>query len=347
MAKNRQWHLTSRPSGELNASNFELRESAIPEPGNNQFLIRTIYLSLDPTHRLWAREKASYMPSVKLGDVMRGFTMGVVEKSNHPGYPVGAIVTGVFGWEDYSLSDGSGIVARVDMDPRLPLTARFGLFEHIGLAAYFGILDILHPKPGETMVVSGAAGAVGSIAVQIGKIMGCRVVALAGSDEKCAWLKEELGADAAVNYKQGSLKASLRGACPKGVDTFFDNVGGECFEAVLDLINMKARIAMCGAISQYGNDEKPYAPPNIYNLLNKRAKLEGFIVLDYAADQRWWAKAHDDMTQWHLQGRMKYRIETVDGLENAPKAVTKLFHGTNTGKLLIKVSDEPPARARP
>lgn len=346
MTKNRRWYLTSRPTGDLSPDNFELRESAVPEPGKNEFLIRTIYLSLDPTHRLWAREKASYMPSVKLGEVMRGFTMGVVEKSHHPAYPVGTIVTGVFGWEDYSISDGTGIVASVDMDPRLPLTARFGLFEHIGLAAYFGILDVLHPKPGETMVVSGAAGAVGSIAVQIGKIMGCRVVAIAGSDDKCAWLKNDLGADAAVNYRKGTLKQALRDACPNGVDTFFDNVGGECLEAVLDLINMKARIAMCGAISQYGNDEKPYAPANIYNLLNKRAKLEGFIVLDYAADQRWWAKAHDDMTQWHLQGRMKYRIETVAGLENAARAVTKLFQGTNTGKLLVKVSDEPSSISR-
>lgn len=341
MISNRQWILTSRPTGELAAGNFELRESAVPEPGGNEFLIHTIYLSLDPTHRLWTRERDSYMPSVKLGEVMRGFTLGVVTKSCHPTYPVGAIVTGVFGWEDYSISNGGGIVTRVEMDPRLPLTARFGLFEHIGLAAYFGILDILHPKIGETMVVSGAAGAVGSIAVQIGKIMGCRVVAIAGSDEKCAWLKNELGADAAVNYKTGSLKDSLRAACPDGVDTFFDNVGGAILEAVLDLINMKARIAMCGAISQYGHDDKPYAPPNIYNLLNKRAKMEGFIVLDYAADQRWWAKAHEDMTQWHLQGRMKYRIDTVDGLENAPNAVTKLFNGSNAGKLLVKVSEEP------
>lgn len=341
MNVNRRWVLATRPKGDLGPDNFVLRESAVPEPGVNEFRIRTVYLSLDPTHRLWAREAASYMPSVRLGDVMRGFTMGVVEKSNHPDFAEHQIVTGVFGWEDYSISDGSGIVAAMDMDPRLPLTARFGLFEHIGLAAYFGILDLLHPKLGETLVVSGAAGAVGSVAVQIGKIMGCRVVGIAGSEEKCAWLKNDLGADAVVNYREGGLKDTLRAACPNGVDMFFDNVGGETLEAALDLINMKARIAMCGAISQYGNDEKPYAPANIYNLLNKRAKLEGFIVLDYAADKRWWAKAHDDMTQWYLQGRMKYRLDVVDGLENAPKAVTQLFDGSNTGKLLVKVAAEP------
>jgi len=338
---NRSWHLVSRPHGDLSPQNFELRESPVPQPGKNQFRIRTLYLSLDPTHRLWTREKASYMPSVKLGEIMRGFTMGVVEASNHPGFPTGAIVTGVLGWEAYSISDGSGFVNLVEMDPRLPLTARFGLFEHIGLTSYFGILDLLHPKMGETMVVSGAAGAVGSIAVQIGKIMGCRVVGIAGSDDKCRWLMDELGADAAINYKHASWRAELAAACPAGVDTFFDNVGGDCLEAVLELINMKARIAMCGAISQYGKDEKMYGPPNIYNLLNKRARIEGFIVLDYAADKRWWAKAHDDMTQWYLQGRMKYKLDVVDGLENAAKAVTKLFNGTNTGKLLVKVAEEP------
>lgn len=341
---NRRWHLTSRPQGDLRPCNFELRETPLPEPGAGQFRIRTVYLSLDPTHRIWAREKASYMPSVQVGEVMRGFTLGVVDRSNHPDFPKGAIVSGVFGWEDYSISDGSGIVSRVEMDPRLPLAARFGLFEHIGLTAYFGILDLLHPRPGETMVVSGAAGAVGSIAVQIGKIMGARVVAIAGSEAKCAWLRDELGADAVINYRSAPLKESLPAACPRGVDSFFDNVGGECLEAVLDLINLKARIAMCGAISQYGNDERPYAPPNIYNLLMKRARLEGFIVLDYAADQRWWAKAHEDITQWHLQGRLKYRLDVVDGLQHAAQAVTRLFNGSNTGKLLVRVSDEP-ARA--
>jgi hypothetical protein len=338
---NRRVILERRPEGSLKASDFSVKESPIPQPKDGEVLIRTIYLSLDPTHRLWAREQASYMPSVKLGDAMRGFTMGVVEKSKNPAFPVGSIVTGVHGWEEYSISDGNTLLTVVKMDPRLPLTARFGLFEHIGLTAYFGILDLLRPRPGETMVVSGAAGAVGSIAVQIGKIMRCRVVAIAGTDEKCKWLTEELGADAAINYKKGPLKESLKAACPQGVDTFFDNVGGETLEAVLDLINMNARIAMCGAISQYGNDEKPYAPPNIYNLLMKRARMEGFIVLDYAADARWWAHAHDEMTTWHLQGRLKYRLDVVDGLDKAPHAVTKLFDGSNQGKLLVKVSEEP------
>jgi NADPH-dependent curcumin reductase CurA len=345
---NRSWHLKSRPVGSLKASDFELRDSPVPQPKPGELLIRTVYLSLDPTHRLWTREKASYMPSVKLGGVMRGFILGVVEQSHNADYPAGCIVTAVLGWSLYNISDGGAdgsLIAKVEMDPRLPLIARFGLFEHIGLTSYFGVLDLLRPRPRETLVVSGAAGAVGSLAVQIGKIYaGCRVVGVAGTDDKCRWLTEELGADAAVNYRKGPLAESLRAACPDGIDTFFDNVGGECLEAVLDQINMNARIAMCGAISQYGNDDKPYGPSNIYNLLMKRARIEGFIVLDYAADKRWWAKAHDDITNWHLQGRLKYRVDVVKGIDNAAGAVTKLFEGTNTGKLVVQLSEEPARR---
>lgn len=339
--RNQSWHLVKRPEGDLTPDNFELRESEIPQIKDGEFLVRTIYLSLDPTFRLWTREKESYMPSVALGDVMRGFTMGVVEKSLHADFPEDAIVTGVFGWEKYSVSDGSGIVTLVDMDPRLPLSSRFTLFEHIGLTAYFGILDILQPRYGATMVVSGAAGAVGSMAVQIGKIMGCRVVGIAGTDEKCDWLTEELGADAAVNYRHPAFEDELDVACPTGIDTFFDNVGGEILNAVLARINMKARIAISGGISQYSGDDKQPGPSNILSLLYKRARMEGFIVLDYAADQRWWAKAEQDMTTWYLQGRLKYKLDIFESFEAAPNAVCKLFDGSNTGKLLVKVSDEP------
>lgn len=343
-ARNRTWHLASRPHGDIRPENFEMRVTPRPEPGANQFRVRVLYVSLDPGQRLWVREKASYMPSLPVGGPMLSFAMGVVEASRHEGFPDGTIVAGVFGWQDYALADGSGTVRTVISDPRLPLLARFGMLEHIGLTAYFGTLDLLRPRPGETMVVSGAAGAVGSIAVQIGKIMGCRVVGIAGSDEKCAWLRDELGADAAVNYRAGPLAEQLRRACPDGIDSFFDNVGGECLEAVLDLINMKARIAMCGAVSQYGADDKPYGPPNIYNLLMKRARMEGFIVLDYAADKRWWAIAEEQLIQWHVQGRLKFRLDIVDGLEQAPTAMTRLFNGTNAGKLLVRVSDDPSNR---
>lgn len=339
-ARNRAWHLASRPHGDIRVENFAMQASPRPEPATGEFRVRLLYISLDPGQRLWVREKASYTPSLPVGAPMVSFAMGVVEASRHPGFADGAIVAGVFGWQDYAISDGEG-VRIVAADPRLPLLARFGLLEHIGLTAYFGTLDLLRPRPGETMVVSGAAGAVGSIALQIGKIMGCRVVGIAGSDEKCAWLRDELGADAAVNYRHRPLPESLAEACPGGIDTFFDNVGGECLEAVLDLINMKARIAMCGAVSQYGADDRPYAPANIYNLLMKRARMEGFIVLDYAADRRWWAIAEEQLVQWHLQGRLKYRLDVVDGLEQTPRAMTRLFDGSNAGKLLVRVSAEP------
>lgn len=337
---NKQWRLATRPEGDIKASDFALTEVDVPTLGDKEFLIRNIYLSLDPTHRLWTREEDSYMPSVKINDVMRGFTLGVIEKSNNENYPVGSIVTGVVGWEEYSIANDSSLVSVVNMDKRLPLTARFGLMEHIGLTAYFGILDILKAKHGETLVVSGAAGAVGSIAVQIGKIMGCRVIAIAGSEEKCQWLKNDLGADETINYRTADVSTALSEICPEGVDMFFDNVGGKMLEAVLNHINMNARIAMCGAISTYADDEKPYSPSNIYNLLHKRAKIEGFIVLDYAQDQRWWKRAEDEMTQWYLQGRMNYRLDIIDGFENAPEALMKLFVGSNKGKLLIKISDE-------
>ena len=254
--KNKQWRLISRPEGDIKPENFQLVEEEVKALKDGEFLIKNIYLSLDPTHRLWTREKESYLPSVQLGDVMRGFTMGVVEASKNSEFPEGQLVTGVLGWEEYSISDGTGMIAKADMDKRLPLTARFGLMEHIGLTAYFGIMDILKPKAGEVLVVSGAAGAVGSIAVQIGKIMGCYVVGIAGSDEKCAWLRDDLGIDEVINYRTTDLSSGLEKACPNGVDMFFDNVGGKTLEAVLDLINMNARIAMCGAISVYGEDER-------------------------------------------------------------------------------------------
>jgi NADPH-dependent curcumin reductase CurA len=340
---NQRWYLHKRPIRDLTEHDFALREERIPEPNEGEVLIRNIYLSLDPTLRLWAREHESYMPSVALGEVMRGFALGIVEKSRNEAVAEGGIVTGIFGWETYSISNcqGADLLQVVDMDRRIPLNAGLALFHHIGLTAYFGVLDVLAAKPGETLVVSAGAGAVGSIAVQIGKIVGCRVIAIAGTDEKCQWLTDELGADAAINYKTQSLPDALSEACPDGVDCFFDNVGGPILEAVLGLINMNARIALCGAISQYGTDDKAPGPHNFGNLLWKRARAEGFIVSDYAADKEAWAKAYQDISRWHLDGKLSYRVHTIDGLANAARAVTKLFNGTNKGKLLVRVSDEP------
>jgi NADPH-dependent curcumin reductase len=212
-----------------------------------------------------------------------------------------------------------------------------GLFGFIGMTAYFGLLDIGKPKAGETLVVSGAAGAVGSLVGQIGKIKGCRVVGIAGSEEKCRWLKDELGFDAAINYKTESVLKSLQQHCPKGIDVYFENVGGEILDAVLSLINLRARIVLCGLISQYNATEPVPGPYNFINIVTQRARLEGFIILDYFDRAQ---EALADLGQWYAQGKIKYRVDAIDGLENAPRAINKLFDGTNQGKLIIKVSEE-------
>jgi NADPH-dependent curcumin reductase len=340
---NRRWILRRRPNGELRSEHLDLTTEPIGEINSGQVLVRTVYTSLDPAHRLYAREKDSYIPSVPLGGVMRSFNMGVVEESQNADFATGDIVTGVFGWEDYSVSagDGSDYMSVVDMDPRLPLAARFALFEHIGLAAYFGLVKIIDPRPGDTLVVSAAAGAVGSMAVQIGKILGCRVIGIAGSDAKCALVRDEFGADVAINYRTADLTSALRAAAPDGVNGFIDGVGGEILEAVLEVLAMNARIAMAGFISQYENDAQPYGPGNIYNLINQRARIEGYSAPDFASDSHAWAKAHRDITDWYFQGRIKYRLDVDQGLENAPQSLRKLFSGKNEGKLLIQVSEEP------
>ena len=338
--QNRQWILVRRPEGAFNAADFELRQSPVRALADGEVLIRTIYLSLDPASRIWVRGEETYVPPINVGDVMRGVSIGRVEETRNPKYPAGTLLSGLTGWEDYTISNGAGLSV-VEMPEGVPLIARFALYEHIGMPAHIGLTEIGQLKPGETVVVSAAAGAVGSLAVQIAKNLGAgRVVGIAGSDEKCRTLEQELGADATVNYKKGNLQAALAKACPNGVDVFFDNVGGETLEAVLDLINMNARIVMCGAISSYDLDCDQPGPRNLAKAIFKRARLEGFICFDYAGNKPVWDRAHADITKWFREGRLKYRLDVVDGLESAPEAVVKLSSGQNTGKLLVKVSDE-------
>jgi NADPH-dependent curcumin reductase CurA len=333
---NRQWRLAARPSGLVKESDFEWREEPLAPTGEGQVLVRTIYLSLDPTNRIWMNEADSYLPALGLGEVMRGGGMGIVEESRNPKFAPGDIVQGLIGWRQYFLSDGSGL-SKLPGNTGLPLTAFFGLLGHIGLTAYFGLLEIGKPKAGEAIVVSTAAGAVGSLTVQIGKIKECRVVGIAGSDAKCRWIREELGCDAAINYKTENVLESLRKHCPKGIDVYFDNVGGETLEAALELINFGARIPMCGAISMYNAAEPPNGPRNLANLIMKSARMEGFIVTNFMHRA---VEAVQDLAKWHMQGKLKYKVDVVDGLENAPRALGKLFDGSNTGKLLVKVSPE-------
>lgn len=329
---NRQWRLAARPVGMIKETDFQFTTEPVPEIKDGQVLVRNQYLSLDPTNRGWAAAD-TYLPAVKIGDVMRGGTIGVVEQSRNERFPQGTLVQGLLGWQDYAVSEGAGLTILPD-NPAIPPTAFMGLFGHIGLTAYFGLLDVGEPKAGETLVVSAAAGAVGSLVGQIGKIIGCRVVGIAGSDEKCRWITEELGFDAAINYKTEPVLESLKKHCPKGIDIYFDNVGGKILDAALALINLGARVVICGLISQYNATEPVPGPYNFTNILIRRARVEGFIVMDYMPRAQ---EAVAALSKWLAEGKIKYRVEIIEGLENAPQGLTKLFDGSNSGKLIVKV----------
>lgn len=330
---NHQWRLAARPVGNIKESDFQWAEEPVPELKDGQILIRNLFLSLDPANRGWVREEGSYMAPISLGSVMLGGAVGVVEESRNPNFQAGENAQGLLGWQEYAISDGAGL-NKLPNNPAIPLTAYLGLFGHIGLTAYFGLLDITNPKPGETLVVSAAAGAVGSIVGQIGKIKGCRVVGIAGSDEKCKWIVDELGFDTAINYKKENIREGLKRTCPNGIDIYFENVGGETLDAVLAMINLGARISVCGMISQYNATAPVPGPYNLINILTKRAKMQGFIVTDYMP------RAHEaipELIKWYMEGKLKYRVDVVEGLREAPRALNKLFDGSNQGKLIIKV----------
>ena len=330
---NRQWRLAARPAGLIKESDFEWREEPVPTPGEGELIVHNLYLSLDPTYRGWMNETATYIRPVAIGEVMRGITIGVVEQSRRAQIPEGSLVQGLLGWQDYALTDGTGLTILPD-EPYIPLTAHLGLFGIIGPTAYFGLLDIGKPQAGETLVVSTAAGAVGSLVGQIGKIKGCRVVGITGSDEKCRWIKDELGFDAAINYRTESVLASLKQHCPDGIDIHFENVGGEILDAALSLINLRARIVLCGLIAQYNATQPVPGPYYFANILRKRARIEGFIVFDYMHRAQ---EANHELSKWYAEGKLRYRVDVVEGLENAPHAINKLFDGSNMGKLVVKV----------
>jgi hypothetical protein len=336
MRINKRWLLVARPTGRLGLSNFQWAEAQVPALGDGQVLVRTIYLSLDPTNRGWTNERATYLPAIPLGEVMRGFGLGVVEESRHPRFRPGQLAMGMTNWQTYLVSDGRGLTP-FEPSPGLPLDAYLGLLGHIGATAYFGLIDVGQPKAGETLVVSAAAGAVGSLVGQIGKILGCRVIGIAGGPEKCRWLVNDLGFDAAVDYKREPVQPRLRVLCKPGIDVHFENVGGDILDAALANLNERARIVICGLIAQYNEAVPPPGPRYLGNLLVKRARMEGFIITDYAAR---FPEAFARLIEWHTAGRLKYRVDVVDGLEHAPEALNRLFEGTNTGKLLVRVSGE-------
>lgn len=338
---NRRFILRERPSGDFDPKVLQRVVEPAPVPGPGQALVRNLYLSLDPTNRIWMGEGDSYLPPVPLGEVMRGGGVGVVVESNTARYPVGAKVGGLFGWQDYALvsDSGEGMAQVIPGWLPVPLTATMGVLGVTGMTAYFGLLDIGKPKRGETVVVSAAAGAVGSIVGQLARIHGARAVGIAGSKDKCEWLTRELGFDAAINRRDPDWRQQLKAACPNGVDVNFENAGGEIMEAVIDLMNLHGRVVLCGMISQYGKtDRANLGPSNFVDFLFKRIKLQGFIILDYVPR---FALAQLRMMWWIKRGRIKDRSTVVKGFDNAPQALTQLFNGDNTGKLFVEF-DEPP-----
>jgi NADPH-dependent curcumin reductase CurA len=328
---NKQVRLAARPAGLPKDTDWAFDESPIPVPGEGQVLVKLSHISLDPAMRAWMNEGATYVEDVKVGEVMRAGAVGHVVKSNAPELAEGDAVQGVLGVQEYAVANAKELVK---VDPSLaPIQRYLGVLGWPGMTAYFGLLDIGRPKEGDTVVISGAAGAVGSVAGQIAKIKGCRVIGIAGGPEKCDYLVDELGFDGAIDYKSENIRDRLKELCPKRVDIYFDNVGGEILDAVLSKIAMKARIVISGAISQY-NNPRFRGPNNYMALLTYRARMEGFVVFDYTRE---YPKAAAEIAGWMAEGKIKTREHIVKGIENFPSAFLRLFSGEKLGKLALEV----------
>ena len=329
---NRQILLKSRPEGAPTLGNFELTEGPVPAPGDGEVLMCTRYLSLDPYMRGRMSAAKSYAKPVGVGEPMVGGTVGEIVASRHPKFAVGDIVMGYGGWQDYALSNGAGLRK---LDPAAaPVSTALGVLGMPGLTAYAGLAEIGQPKAGETVVVAAASGAVGSVVGQIARIKGCRAVGIAGGPDKCRFVVDELGFDACIDHRAPDLARQLEAACPQGIDVYFENVGGAVQQAVWPLLNDFARIPVCGLIAQY-NLTTPMPGPDMFSVLRKRLTLRGFIVWDFAARQ---ADFLREASEWVRSGKLKYREDVVEGLENAPAAFLGMLAGKNFGKMLVKVS---------
>jgi NADPH-dependent curcumin reductase len=326
--------LTSRPQGLVGEGNLRLDDSApVPEPGEGEALVATRYLSIDPTIRTWMDDAPGYLPPIGIGEVVRSGGVGEVVASRSDRYQEGDLVFGMLGWQEYTVAD-AGDSSLTVLPPGLDPTVAIGVLGVTGMTAYFGLFDVGRPNPGDTVVVSGAAGATGSVVGQLARIEGAgTVVGIAGSAEKCAWLTDELGFDHAINYRDDDVGKRLRATCPNGIDVYFDNVGGEILDACLAQLAMKARVVLCGAISQY-NEDRPSGPRNYLSLIVKRARMEGFLILDYL-DR--FPEAQMRMAGWVMEGRIQHREHVVDGLEHAGDALNLLFSGGNTGKVIVRL----------
>ena len=331
MSTNMQVLLASRPTGWVTEANFRIVETPVPKPGEGQILVRNHFLSLDPYMRGRMNDTKSYAAKQELNEVMVGGTVGEVIESNHAKFKAGDTVRGMYGWQQYGCSDGAG-VQKIDAS-RVPMSAFLGVLGMPGVTAWVGLLDICAPKAGETVVVSAASGAVGSVVGQLAKLKGCRAVGIAGGKAKCDYVIGELGFDACVDYKAGRLREDLKAAVPGGVDCYFENVGGEILDAVLARMNAFSRIAVCGLISQY-NATEPYGVKTFQSILTNRIKMQGFIVSDRL---ELWGKALPELIGWVASGKIKYRESVAQGLENGPRAFIGLLKGENFGKQLVKL----------
>jgi NADPH-dependent curcumin reductase len=335
---NRQWRLANRPKGMVQEADFAYHEATVPKPQEGQFLVRNLYIAFEPAMRGWMMDRQSYIAPIQIGDVMRAVCVGQVVASRHPDFQPGDFVRGTFGWQDYMATSGDGMLPATKLAPGMPLTMPLSVLGITGLTAYFGLLDIGRPQAGDTVVVSGAAGATGSIVGQLAKIHGCRVIGIAGGPEKCAWLTGEAGFDATIDYKAEDVQRRLRELCPAGINIFFDNVGGDILDAALAVLAMKARIVLCGGISRYNEDTVPPGPKNYFNLVLQRGRMEGFIVLDFASR---FAEAERALARWVTAGSLTYKEDIQEGFANAPHTFLRLFAGKNFGKQLLKIADPP------
>lgn len=339
-SKHRRIALAARPQGAPKDSDFNLIEDALPSPGSGELMLKTIYLSLDPYMRGRMNAVKSYSPYVEIGETMVGGTVSEVVSSDVEKFSSGDLVFGYTGWQSHAISDGKGL-RKLDPDAA-PISTALGILGMPGHTAYVGLLDIGRPQPGETVVVSAASGAVGSTVGQIARIKECRIVGVAGAAEKCRYAVDELGFDACVSHHDAELPARLSEACPQGIDVYYDNVGGKVFSAAFELLNVAARVPICGLISHYNDTAPPPGPDSLAKImrgvLTRRLMIQGFIIFDH---QHRWKSFHDDMAAWIRDGRVKYREDFVDGLENAPAAFQGLLQGRNFGKLVVRVGNDP------
>ena len=337
MNTNRQWLLAKRPHGMVGVDNFEYAEAPIPQPGANEVLVRNLYLSFDPTQRGWMEDRPSYLPPVQLGEPMRAGSVGQVVESNHDNFGVGDMVQTTGGWHDFVVVNPDTAMMGLNklpagVAPTMPLSV-LGV---TGLTGYWGMLDLGKPEPGQTVLVSGAAGATGSIAGQIARIKGCRVIGIAGGPEKCRWLTDVAKFDGAIDYNNDDVNQKIGELCPKNVDVFFDNVGGDILEAALNHLNQRARVVLCGGISGYNATEATPGPANLMNLVITRSRMEGFIVIDYMDRNH---IAVPELMGWVQSGELVYQEDLQEGFENIPDTLNRLFTGKNLGKQLLKIAD--------